>query len=106
MILGEIIPYTLDYKGIDRYANIGVQSSTKPCYIEIIPPPPKYTMASIKATWSLVPFTMPLTIDGSILIWENLMGLRFNFQMNTMYVEHELFNKSGWVSKIVFMQKN
>ena len=39
MILGEIIPYTLDYKGIDRYANIGVQSSTKPCYIEIIPPP-------------------------------------------------------------------
>ena len=49
---------------------------------------------------------MPLTIDGSILILENLMGLRFNFQMNTMYVEHELFNKSGWVSKFVFMQKN
>ena len=42
---------------------------------------------------------------GLILVLEQLLALRFNLQIGTMYVEQELYAPSGVVSKIILMPK-
>lgn len=42
---------------------------------------------------------------GYVLVLEGLLCLRFNLQLGTMYVEHEMFAESGVVFEIVIMQK-
>lgn len=62
-------------------------------------------MASIKSSESLQPFTLPLDVHGFVVVSEELWGLRFNFQVGTMYVEQELYTKSGHDSKTLLMQR-
>ena len=63
-------------------------------------------MATIRAHGSFVPFNLPLENDGCVVVLEYLLGLRFNLQIGTMYVEQEIYSASGIVSRTILMQKN
>lgn len=52
-------------------------------------------MALVRALGSLVPYTLHLSVDGLVLGWEDLLGLRFDFLIIIMYVEQEIFMECG-----------
>ena len=74
-------------------------TSIKPSHIEINLFFFQYKMVSVISTNSLVFFTSPLASDAFVLSTKDLMGLRFHFQIGTMYDEQELFNENGFVLK-------
>lgn len=51
-----------------------------------------------------MPLTFPLALNGYVLVSEDLLSLRFNIQVGTMYVKQELFDESGLVSEIISVQ--
>lgn len=57
-----------------------------------------------------MPFTSPLEDDGfvdeHVGVAHNLFSLRFNFCMGFMYVEQDMHDVDGVVSKTILMQKN
>lgn len=50
-------------------------------------------MASIRSFGSLVPFTLPLGVNGFVVVYEELLELRFNFQVGTMNVKQNLYTE-------------
>lgn len=42
----------------------------------------------------MVPFTLALGANGFVVVGEELFGLRFRFQIATMYVEQEVYKKA------------
>jgi hypothetical protein len=61
-------------------------------------------MATIRAHGSFIPFILPLESDGCVVVLEDLLGLRLNLQVGTMYVE--IYSVGGEVSRTILMQKN
>jgi hypothetical protein len=46
-------------------------------------------MASLRAGDCSIPFTLPLGADGFVVVQENLLSLKFNFCLGSMYVEQK-----------------
>ena len=67
---------------------------------------PLFLMATIRSYGSFVPFTLPLQDHGRVTVSEDLLSLRFNLQIGTMYVEQEMYSVDGEVSETILLQKN
>jgi hypothetical protein len=63
-------------------------------------------MAAIRAHGSFVPFMLPLHDDGHVGVSEDLLSLRFNLLIGTMYLEHEMYSANGEVYETILIQKN
>ena len=63
-------------------------------------------MATIRAYEFFIPFTLPLQDDGHVGVLEDLLSLRFNLQMRTMYIEQEIYFADGQVCETIMIQKN
>ena len=63
-------------------------------------------MANIHAYGSFVPFNLFLEDNGYVGVLKDLLGLRFNLQVGTMYVKQEMYFANGEVSRTILMQKN
>ena len=63
-------------------------------------------MATIRAYGSIVPFILPLQDDDHVDVSEDLLSLRFNLQIGTMYLEQEMYSADGEVYETVLVQKN
>jgi len=63
-------------------------------------------MATIRTHGSFVPFTLPLQDDGHVVVSEDLLSLRFNLQIGTMYIEQEMYSTVGEVYETILVQKN
>jgi hypothetical protein len=63
-------------------------------------------MATIRAHGSFVPFILPLQDDGHVSVSEDLLGLRFNLQIGSMYLEQEMYSPDGEVYETILVQKN
>lgn len=50
-------------------------------------------------------FTLSFVGDGQVVVLEDLLGLRFNLQNGTMYVEHDMYSANGDVPETIVMQK-
>lgn len=48
----------------------------------------------------------PLGADGFVVVHENLLSLKFNLRLGTMYVEQELFQETGELCKTVLIQRS
>ena len=64
------------------------------------------SIATIRGHGSIVPFTLPLQDNDHVGILEDLLNLRFNLQMGTMYIEQEMYSKDGQVCETILIQKN
>jgi hypothetical protein len=62
-------------------------------------------MATIRAPGSFVPFLLPLQDDGFVRVSEDLLSLRFNLQLRTMYLEQEMYSGDGEVYETILVQK-
>lgn len=56
-------------------------------------------MATIRGHGSFVPFALPLKDDSHVDVLENLVGLRYNLHIITMYMKQEMYYENGDVSK-------
>jgi hypothetical protein len=65
-----------------------------------------FSMATIRAHGSFVPFILPLQDDGHVNVTEDLLSLRFNLQVGTMYLEQEMYSADGEVYETILVQKN
>ena len=63
-------------------------------------------MATIRAHGSFVPFILPLQDDGHVTVSEDLLSLRFNLQIGSMYLEQEMYSADGDVYETILVQKN
>ena len=63
-------------------------------------------MATIRAHESFVPFILPLQDDGHVSVSEDLLSLRFNLQIGTIYLEHEMYSADGKVYETILVPKN
>jgi hypothetical protein len=63
-------------------------------------------MTTIRAHGSLVPFMLPFQDDGHVGVSENLLSLRFNLQIGTIYLEQEMYSADGEVYETILVQKN
>jgi hypothetical protein len=62
-------------------------------------------VATIRAHGSFVPFILPLQDDGHVIVSEDLLSLRFNLQIGTMYLEHEMYSADGEVYETILVPK-
>jgi hypothetical protein len=65
-----------------------------------------FSMATIRAHEFFVPFILPLQDDGHVNVTEDLLSLRFNLQVGTMYLEQEMYSTDGEVYETILVQKN
>ena len=65
-----------------------------------------FSMATIKAHGSFVPFILPLHDNDHTDIWEVLFSLTFNLHMRTIYLEQERYAVDGEVYERTLVQKN
>ena len=63
-------------------------------------------MTTIRAHGSFVPFILSLQDDGHVNVTEDLLSLRFNLQVGTMYLEQEMYSTNGEVYETILVQKN
>ena len=63
-------------------------------------------IATIKATGSFVPFTLSLDDDQNVKVSKNLLSLRFNLQIGSMYVEQEMYSMNGDILETILIPKN
>src|ERR1700737_1294801 len=63
-------------------------------------------MATIRAHGSFVPFILPLQDDGHVNVSEDLLSLRFNLQIGSMYLEQEMYSADEEVYETILVQKN
>jgi hypothetical protein len=50
-----------------------------------------------------IPFTMPLNEDSIIVVHGHLLNLKFNFCIETMNVEYELYFNSGKLREAILL---
>ena len=62
-------------------------------------------MATIRAHGSFVPFMLPLHDDGHVGVSEDLLGLRFNLHIGTIYLKHDIYFADGEVYEKNFGSK-
>jgi hypothetical protein len=65
-----------------------------------------FSMATTRAHGSFVPFILPLQDDGHVSVSEDLLSLRFNLQIGSMYLEQEMYSTDGEVYETILVQKN
>jgi hypothetical protein len=65
-----------------------------------------FSMATIRAHGSFVPFILQLQNDGHVSVSEDLLSLIFNLQIGSMYLEQEIYFADGDVYEMIFVQKN
>ena len=63
-------------------------------------------MATIRTHGSFVPFVLLLQDDNHVDVSEDLLSLRFNLQIRTMYLEQEMYSANGEVYETILVQKN
>ena len=63
-------------------------------------------MATIKASGSFVPFTLPLEDDHHVKVSEDLLSLRFNLRIGSMYVEQEMYSTNGDILETIFIWRS
>ena len=63
-------------------------------------------MATIKASGSFVPFTLPLEDDHHMKVSKDLFSLRFNLRIGSMYVEQELYFMNNDILETILLPKN
>jgi hypothetical protein len=63
-------------------------------------------MATTRAHGSFFPFILPLQDDGHVSVSEDLLGLKFNLQIRSMYLEQEMYSPDGEVYETILVQKN
>ena len=64
------------------------------------------SMAIIRAHKYFVPFMLSLQDDGHVDVSEDLVSLRFNLQIGTMYLKQKIYSADGEVYETVLVQKN
>jgi len=60
-----------------------------------------FSMATIRAHGSFVSFILPLQDDGHVSDSEDLLSLRFDLQIRTMYLEQEIYSTDGEVYEMI-----
>lgn len=45
-----------------------------------------------------MPFTLPFDNDGHVIIMEDLLFMKFNLQVGTIYIEQEMYSMDGDIS--------
>jgi hypothetical protein len=65
-----------------------------------------FSMATIRTHGSFVPFILPHQDDGHVSVSEDLLSLRFNLQIGSMYLEQEMYSTDGEVYETILVQKN
>jgi hypothetical protein len=63
-------------------------------------------MATIRAHGSFVPFILSLQNDGHVSVSKNLLSLRFNLQIGTMYLELEMYSADEEMYEMILVPKN
>ena len=63
-------------------------------------------MTTIKASGSFVSFTLSLEDDHHVKVLEDLLSLRFNLQIGSIYVEQEMYSINGDIFEIILIPKN
>ena len=63
-------------------------------------------MTFLRAGDCSIHFTFPLGANGFVVVQENLLSLKVNFRLGTMYVEQELFQETGELCETVLIQKS
>ena len=63
-------------------------------------------MATIRVHGSFVPFMLPFYDDGHVGVSKDLVSLRFNLQIGTMYLEQEMYYVDGEVYEMILVQTN
>ena len=58
-------------------------------------------MATFRADGHLVPLTLRMSDDGFATISEQLLSLRFHFQLSSIFIEQELFHVTGVLSETI-----
>jgi hypothetical protein len=62
-------------------------------------------MTTIKASGSFVPFTLPLDYDYHVKVSEELLSLRFNLRIGSMYVEQKMYGMNGDILETILIPK-
>ena len=62
-------------------------------------------MATICANGTGIPLSLPLDVDGKVLVHESLLSAKFGFLIGRMYVEQEVVLESGEVIETVLQLK-
>jgi len=62
-------------------------------------------MATIRAHGSFVPFILPLQDEGHMSVSKDLLSLRFNLQIGTMYLEYDIYYADWQVYEMILVQK-
>lgn len=60
------------------------------------------SMASLCDSSHVTPFVMPLVAQGKVTVHEYLLNVNYNFKVETMYVELEIYNDIVEISKQCF----
>ena len=63
-------------------------------------------MASIEASGSFVPFILPLDDDHHVKVSKDLLSLKFNLQIGSMYVEQKMYSPNGDILETILIPKN
>jgi hypothetical protein len=63
-------------------------------------------MATIRAHGSFVPFILSFEDNGHVSVSDDLLSLRFNLQIGTMYLEQKIYSADGEVYETILVQKN
>lgn len=58
-------------------------------------------MATICVDASFIPFILPLGDDDHVVILGDLIGLRLNLHLGTLYVKQKMYAKDGVVSETI-----
>lgn len=65
-----------------------------------------FLIPTIRAHDSLICLILPLVDDGHVSVPEDMLSLRFNLNIRTMYVEQEMYSMNGDISETILMQNN
>ena len=60
-------------------------------------------MVTIRAHRSFVPFILSLQDDGHVDVSDDLLSLRFNLKMETMYLEQKMYSADGEVHETILV---
>jgi hypothetical protein len=67
---------------------------------------PYFKMITIKASRSSVPFSLPLDDHHNMKVSKDLLSLRFNLRIGSMYIEQEMCSTNGDILEIILNPKN
>jgi hypothetical protein len=67
----------------------------------VVQPLSSFFKATIRVDASFVPFNLPLGDDDHVVILEDLIGLRFNLRIGTLYVKQKMYGEDGGVSETI-----